>query len=354
MLLQQQAGRVAIIEAISPVGLRALDPLHRLRADKAHIHDEDDHALRGRRLTTRNAATGNHANDAMDRGKTRRLVGMDMPEFLLDPATQKLFEEVAPNALAPEFIFRENDEGGVFKVYITEDEHDAGLKNPEDADEVLYTTIWGYGSKRDEATWPGKTFEVQTNQRIKVHWFNKLGRPSEDGYLLTNAEGRSVIDKSLHWAYSHDETYEDYTIENHGTPTVPHLHGGFTESMYDGLPEFFFTEFGSGSTAILGPQYETNKYTYDNDQKAGALWYHDHVLGMTRLNVNAGMAGLYIIRDNDDPGKRGNTMHLPAYPYEVALAIQDRMFKTDGEFFYPTYFQDGGPTALAEFFGDYM
>ena len=63
-----------------------------------------------------------------------------------------------------------------------------------------------------------------------------------------------------------------------GTPIVTHLHGGFTESASDGNPEFFFTP----GFAIKGPQWEKEVYRYENAHAAANLWYHDHVLGMTR------------------------------------------------------------------------
>lgn len=106
-----------------------------------------------------------------------------------------------------------------------------------------------------------------------------------------------------------------------------------------------------------------------NDQPAGTLWYHDHALGITRLNVYAGMAGFYILRDEQDTGKADNPLKLPSGKYEAALAIQDRMFKEDGKFFYPAFEGDPfydefivgeganpppGASALAEFFGDFM
>lgn len=94
------------------------------------------------------------------------------------------------------------------------------------------------------------------------------------------------------------------------------------------------------------------------------------------MNVYAGLAGFYILRDPFDAGNdpKKKKPQLPVYPYEVALAIQDRMFKNCGEFLYPAFpgdeahygfiagegvdlppkFGDGGPTALAEFFGDHM
>jgi FtsP/CotA-like multicopper oxidase with cupredoxin domain len=91
---------------------------------------------------------------------------------------------------------------------------------------------------------------------------------------------------------------------------------------------------------------------------------------LTRLNVYTGMAGFYFVRDDVDTGTPDNPLGLPAYPYELAYAIQDRMFKDNGELFYPAFDGDpfwddfiteevtppvdGGPSALAEFFGDHI
>ncbi len=182
--------------------------------------------------------------------------------------------------------------------------------------------------------------------------------------------GRSVVDTSLHWAYSL-HGYEQYSIDDDGVPIVAHVHGGHSDFQFDGNPEFFF----SPGWTVRGPQWVDKKYLYDNSQPAGTVWYHDHALGITRLNVYAGMAGFYIIRDDFDTGLLGNPLDLPAFPYEAAFAIQDRMFKDNGEFFYPAFpgdpfyadfitgegavlppdiFPGGGPTGLAEFFGDHM
>jgi spore coat protein A len=126
---------------------------------------------------------------------------------------------------------------------------------------------------------------------------------------------------------------------------------------------------------VKGPLWRSEIYPYENTQPAGALWYHDHALGITRLNVYAGMVGFYIMRDESDTGKPDNPLGLPAAPYEVALAMQDKMFKEDGSLFYPSFpgepgyedyivgegavlpedvFPNGGASALAEFFGDFM
>jgi FtsP/CotA-like multicopper oxidase with cupredoxin domain len=217
---------------------------------------------------------------------------------------------------------------------------------------------------------------------IEVKWENRLiddlGNPlppiitGKDNTSLGYGDytGRSVIDESLHWAYSL-LGYKSFTVAANGIPIVPHVHGGHTDFQYDGNPEFFF----SPGWMVRGPQWLEKKFVYQNDQPAGTVWYHDHALGITRLNVYAGMAGFFIIRDADDTGLLGNPLDLPAFPYEAAFAIQDKMFKDNGELFYPAFpgdpfyddfitgegailppdiFPGGGPTGLAEFFGDHM
>jgi spore coat protein A len=194
----------------------------------------------------------------------------------------------------------------------------------------------------------------------------------------------------LHWCYSLPG-YTGYTLKRDGVPMIAHVHGGHTDFQFDGNPEFFY----SPDSEIVGPSWDlvgdgfTNEFTYDLtglEVKPGAsLWYHDHALGITRLNVYAGLAGFFFVRDEFDTGIDGGVggdgLPLPGYDadtgnqYEVALAIQDRFFTDKGELFYPAFpgdpsyadfitgegailppdlFPKGGPTALAEFFGDHM
>ncbi len=154
-------------------------------------------------------------------------------------------------------------------------------------------------------------------------------------------------------------------------PIVTHVHGHHSQYRSDGNPEEFFTY----RWKVKGPRFRGKTSIYHNDQPAGNLWYHDHALGITRLNVYAGMAGFYFVRDDMDTGLPGNPLNLPAWPYEKAYAIQDRMFKRrrpavlsglpgdpayadfidgEGAILPARHFPDGGPTALAEFFGDHM
>ncbi|HRR40899.1 MAG TPA: multicopper oxidase domain-containing protein, partial [Syntrophales bacterium] len=114
-------------------------------------------------------------------------------------------------------------------------------------------------------------------------------------------------------------------------PAVPHIHGGEVEPAYDGGPDAWWTPtgiVGSGSPAVSGSDRAT--FIYPTQQQAGTIWFHDHALGVTRLNVFAGMAGLYIITD---PGVEPAGM--PAFPqYDIPLIIQDRSFDTLGRIFY--------------------
>ena len=281
---------------------------------------------------------------------------------LSDPAAQPRFTEPVPNALDPGFIY--DTTKGKIKVAVGPTVQETGLV--DGLDNRLPTPLWGYGDKK-RYTWPGRTFQVKSGEPLEVKWENRL---TDLPYLITSLDGDSVVDTSLHWAYSL-HGYEDFSIDANGTPIVVHVHGGHSDFHVDGNPEFFF----SPGWEIRGPQWVGKKYVYDNDQPAGNLWYHDHALGITRLNVYAGMAGFYFIRDDFDTGLPGNPLDLPAFPYEAAFAIQDRMFKENGELFYPAFpgdpfyagfitgegadlppeiFPGGGPTALAEFFGDHM
>ena len=59
-----------------------------------------------------------------------------------------------------------------------------------------------------------------------------------------------------------------------------HVHGHHSQSFYDGHPFAWYTSNGTTGTTYL-----SDVYTYHNIQPAATLWYHDHTMGMTRLNV---------------------------------------------------------------------
>ena len=142
-----------------------------------------------------------------------------------------------------------------------------------------------------------------------------------------------VIDTGIMGATERDKTAPRAAV---------HLHGGNTASASDGDP---LDSFGHGQSRV---------YHYGNTQDAAGIWYHDHALGITRLNVFAGLAGGYLVRDVNDPGD-GSTGLPPAPTYEVPLVLQDRMFARDGTLDYPVAespVTPGGGPWIPEFFGD--
>lgn len=134
-------------------------------------------------------------------------------------------------------------------------------------------------------------------------------------------------------------------------PTVVHLHGGEVPFLSDGNPEAFFTPYYECRGRLYNPLY-----LYPNDQGYATLWYHDHCLGFTRLNVYAGLAGFYLIR-SDFEKRLIRKRRLPAPEYEQLLLIQDRDFVPDGSLYYP--FRPPTPEAPCpsvqpEFFGGFI
>jgi spore coat protein A, manganese oxidase len=321
-----------------------------------------------------------------------RVDGRALAPGLLDPDLQPKFVENVPEALSDAFtmtmytkqtsrffqvfinLFRPfmsllgmgDDDGkpsGVVTLGIYPIVQETGIIDPATG-KRLKTPLFGYGKSAATASWPGPTFEVKSGEPITVRWTNELFAVKD--YPFTSLVGnRTVVDETLHWAYSMED-YKQYSIANDGIPMVVHLHGIAADEYADGYPEHFF----SPGFAIKGPDFGTENYLYPNDQQAGNLWYHDHALGITRLNVYAGLAGLYFIRDDIDTGTPFNTLGLPSGDFEKAYAIQDKMFKTNGELFYPAYpgepfydsffpdlattFDNTKPSALTEFFGDFI
>jgi spore coat protein A, manganese oxidase len=184
--------------------------------------------------------------------------------------------------------------------------------------------VWGYGPTQALASYPAATIEAVRGVPIQVRWTNHL--PEE--HLLEDA-----IDHTLHMA-----------MPEEGVPAVAHLHGGESEPASDGGPDAWFTP----GFAEKGAGWVKEVYTYHNAQPPATLWYHDHALGLTRLNVYAGLAGFYLLRDpgNEPPG-------LPSGAYEVPIAIQDRMLTPEGELYYPNEGDnEEHPVWVPEFFGD--
>lgn len=161
------------------------------------------------------------------------------------------------------------------------------------------TTLWGY-----DGQFPGPLFDIKQGTSVNVKWANKL--PSK--HILP-------VDKSFHDLDTQPEVR-----------TVTHLHGGETLSASDGYPEAWYTR----NFKEVGPYFEREVYHYSNEQRPLTMWYHDHAMGITRLNVYAGLAGMYIIRGNEE-----KALQLPEEDYEIPLMILDRSFNRDGSLFYP-------------------
>lgn len=161
------------------------------------------------------------------------------------------------------------------------------------------TNIWGYNG-----TYPGPTFEVPKDVTVKVKWENKLPKK----HMLP-------VDHTLHG-----------TTNTPDVRTVVHLHGANVEAHSDGHPEAWF----SRNNRYVGQKYTREVYEYTNHQAGCTLWYHDHAIGITRLNVYAGLAGFYLIRDFLE-----RRLNLPEGPYEIPIMIQDKSFNKNGSLFYP-------------------
>lgn len=173
------------------------------------------------------------------------------------------------------------------------------------------TTVWGFDDGSGGPVYPGPTIEASVGSPITVNWVNDLR--DGDGELLTSHP--LPVDMCPHGAV--DEAV-----------AVMHLHGAHVESAYDGYPEYTLSP---GQDAL---------YEYPNDQSAATLWYHDHSLGITRLNVMMGLAGAYVLRDPAE-----DALDLPSGENDIPLILQDRAFSPDGSLRVPAEWHE-------HFFGD--
>jgi FtsP/CotA-like multicopper oxidase with cupredoxin domain len=235
----------------------------------------------------------------------------------------------------------------------------AGLAAPFQAGSY----VWAYrihdGAKAYGPLYPAFTIEARQDQPTVVKYTNELRNPKllDPGFVL-NPNGTSILpyDQSIHWA---DPTgmmampgmgamgMEPYRGP---VPAVVHLHGGEVPSAYDGGPDSWFTP----GEELKGKGFVSNTYTYPNRQEATTLFFHDHALGATRLNLYAGLVGFYFLRDLRDTGASSNPIKLPAGPQEIELAIQDKQFDQNGQLYFPNVGvnPETHPFWAPEFFGD--
>jgi spore coat protein A, manganese oxidase len=222
------------------------------------------------------------------------------------------------------------------------------------------TTVWGYGREGDPLpgsgaattfNYPAFTIEARSNETVRVKWVN--GLVDADGNYLPHF---LPVDQTLHWANPpgpRDSMGMDPTPYLGPVPLVTHVHGAHVPDISDGYPEAwylpaaanlpagYFTE-GSHYRTVTPTDTGAALFEYPNSQRAMTIWYHDHALGITRLNVYAGLAGFWIIRDDEEdalglPGPApGQGDAAGTRYYEIPIAIQDRSFYADGELAYPT------------------
>jgi FtsP/CotA-like multicopper oxidase with cupredoxin domain len=248
------------------------------------------------------------------------------------------------------------------------------------------TTVWGYGAVASAGKGgllvhnaPSLTIEAKWNKPVRVKWINDL--KDADGNFLPHL---LPVDPTLHWANppggvmgrdtrpTFPATPGPYTGP---VPMVTHVHGavgvnddsdGYAEAWY--LPaainipseyakvgtwyDFFKAKAAANYGVTWGSDFAI--FEYPNANRASTIWYHDHTLGMTRLNVYAGPAGFYLIRGGPAgdgsvvdsrtslaavlPGpapKEGDKFPPNKTYYEIPIAIQDRAFNSDGALFYP-------------------
>jgi spore coat protein A len=213
------------------------------------------------------------------------------------------------------------------------------------------TLVWGYGGQVTQvpgttspgyfAYSPGATFEAVRGVPVQVTWQNKITQPN-----------MFAVDPTLHWANPNNMPMmppmpwpvypPGFPDAQSPVPLIPHLHGAEVQSTSDGYPDAWFT---ASASAKYGSAYSTNDewpsttktpgeavFYYPNAQPPTTLWYHDHALGITRLNVMSGLAGFYLLRDPADTV----APLLPSGQYEIPLVFQDRSFNLDGSFWFPS------------------
>jgi spore coat protein A, manganese oxidase len=170
------------------------------------------------------------------------------------------------------------------------------------------TRLWGYASAS-----PGPTFETRSGQGLLVEWVNEL----PEKHFLS-------IDHSIHGAEA----------EKPEVRAVVHLHGAKAPPKSDGYPEDWYVP---GKSSICH---------YPNRQDATMLWYHDHTLGINRLNVFAGLFGAFFVRDEFE-----DALNLPRGKYEIPLVLYDRVFDLESQLNYPVSGDEKSPW-VPEVFGD--
>lgn len=317
------------------------------------------------------------------KGTFKEAMALPIPGGTLDPLTVRKFETplLIPPVMPKANVIKEHGKAiDYYKISVRQFQQQI-LPQGYPA-----TTVWGYGavasaSKRGLLIHnaPSLTIEADYRRPVRVKWINDL--VDEHNHFLPHL---LAVDPTLHWANPpggkdgrdsrsvFSSTPGPYTGP---VPLVTHVHGavgvgdesdGYAEAWFlpdaDNIPCNYATEgtwyrfFKSKAEKKFTVDWDEGNavFQYPNDQRAATIWYHDHALGMTRLNVYAGPAGFYIIRGGPDgdeavrdsrncskahlpgPAPQENDPFPPKTPYyEICMAIQDRAFNANGSLFYP-------------------
>jgi len=215
--------------------------------------------------------------------------------------------------------------------------YDFGLRKKDGSEFInpatnapIRTTVWGYTTNGIKAGYLGATIEGRSTLA------GESGKPVVVKYVndLKDASGKLVTKHLL----TVDPTLGGAANGEPEIRIVTHLHGGHVAPEFDGHPMAWITNDPNAQTGMPAdpvsgaparPNGNTVTYTYDNSQVANHLWYHDHAMGITRLNVYAGIAANYLLRDSAE-----DSLNLPKGAYEIPLVIQDKSFNEDGSLHY--------------------
>lgn len=223
--------------------------------------------------------------------KTLVAGGITPPSTALDPNTLKPFVDLLPlpSSMKSSGMRPDPDHPGKTIPYYRVAMEEIHQKVHRD---LPPTRMWGFNG-----TSPGPIFETRSGQGLMIEWVNRL--PTT--HFLP-------IDHTLHGA----------ELDKPEVRCVIHLHGGKTPPASDGYPEDW---------VVPG---ESLLYHYPNRQDAALLFYHDHTMGINRLNIYAGLEGLFVIRDDAE-----DALNLPKGKYEIPLMLYDRFLRSDGQIEYP-------------------
>ncbi|MBI5558871.1 MAG: multicopper oxidase domain-containing protein [Deltaproteobacteria bacterium] len=343
------------------------------------------------------------------------LAGAALPGGTLDPLTIPKY--VIPLVIPPEMPKSTMQPGAPaadYNIAVRQFQQQilpGGIWDPAGVYNLPPTTVWSYGRAEDGPpdssafggglgvapapnstfNYPAFTVEATSMQLTSVRWINDL--VDGNGNYLPHL---FAVDQTVHWANPPMECLDGMMRTDCAgmsalpytgpVPIVGHVHGAHVNAESDGYPEAWWLPdavnipAGYATRGSLFDQYDrTNTvpgsafYAYENDQPASTIWYHDHALGMTRLNVYAGPAGFWLIRGGTHGDgaaldiSTGLAAQLPGPApalgagdpnfdsvfrttiREIPIAIQDRSFNADGSLFYPSnraFFENIMPSSL--------